>query len=264
MIQYGNFCFLLLSLSIAADLSTAYGEGASPDYVPGQVIIMLDSTAHEFSGALRSASQSQSNLTGYTVFDSLSGIHSLQNIDASPESPLTRTLFVLTFPDDADIPVIAAAYVRAAGVDVAEPNYLLQTTIGTGVDAPANSLIRVGTAQGLARRSIQPNGSQRLQILRLTLSEAYPETLRLIRNAMRRDSVWTGISSFDSLKHGLGLTWFHLPSHREGASKDSMALFLTRGGAWDIGEITERFRVLPYVAQAVLYPQKVLKESRSK
>ena len=69
-------------LCLLACLCDTYGEGANSAYVPGQVLIMPDTTAHKFSDALRSTSQSPSNLTGYTVFDSLSKAHSLQSIGA--------------------------------------------------------------------------------------------------------------------------------------------------------------------------------------
>jgi hypothetical protein len=259
MTYYGNFCFLLL-LSLSADLSNAYGEAAAPAYVPGQVLIMLDSTAHEFSKELRKTNQSQPILTGYTVFDSLSKVHSLQSIDASPESPLTRTLFTLKFPGDADIPRIAAAYARIASVAVAEPNYLLHTAIGAPVDDSARSRIQVGAPQRLARRLAPLHISQRPQVLQVSLSDAYPETLKAIRNAMQRDTMWTGISSFDSLKHELGLTWFHISALGTDVSKDSLSLFLAGGDQWDIREAAERFRVLPYVVHAVSYPQNALKE----
>ena len=62
-------------LCLLACLCDTYGEGANSPYVPGQVLIMPDTTAQKFSDALRSTSQSPSNLTGYTVFDSLSKAH---------------------------------------------------------------------------------------------------------------------------------------------------------------------------------------------
>ena len=248
-------------MCILTCLGKAYGEGVDTAYAPGQVLVMLDTTAHKFSDALRNASHSQSYLTGYTVFDSLGKVHSLQSIDASPESPLTRALFILKFPGDADTPKIAADYIRVVGVAVAEPNYLLHTAIGTPVDDGARSRIGVGATQGLARRRAPLHRSQRPQVLQVSLSAAYPEILQAIRHAIKRDTMWTGISTFDSLKHDLGLTWFHLPSFGADAGQDSLSLFLTCGDEWDIGEITERFSVLPYVVHTVSYPQNALKET---
>jgi hypothetical protein len=245
-------------MCLLACLSNAYGERADPAYAPGQVLVMLDSTAHEFSDALRSASQSHSNSTGYTVFDSLGKVHSLQSIDASLKSLLTRTLFILRFPGDADIPTVAAAYARVVGVAVAEPNYLLHATAGIPVDGGVGFLAHVGVAQGLLSQTPSPHGSHRLQVLQLSLSDAYPETLRAIRSAMQRDTLWTGISSFDSLMRTLELTWFHIPTVSGVARKDSLSLFLAWRNARDIGEIAKRFRTLPYVMRAVPRPQDAL------
>jgi hypothetical protein len=42
-------------------------------------------------------------------------------------------LFILGFPDNADIPTIAAAYARVEGIAVAEPNFILNITAATPV-----------------------------------------------------------------------------------------------------------------------------------
>ena len=140
-------------LCLLACLCDTYGEGANSPYVPGQVLIMPDTTAQKFSDALRSTSQSPSNLTGYTVFDSLSKAHSLQSIDALPMSLRTRALFILGFPDNADIPTIAAAYARVEGIAVAEPDYLLHIAAGTPVIGDAG-----GRSQGCLRSSSPAKG----------------------------------------------------------------------------------------------------------
>ena len=81
---------------------------------------------------------------------------------------------------------------------------------------------------------------------------------------MQRDTMWTGISSFDSLNHDLGLTWFHLPSLAEGVSGDSSVLFLDCRNARDMGKIAEHFRALAYVVRAVRIRCKSLVQNEAK
>ena len=245
MTHYRFLLRVLLCVFAAIAYTRSAAAAVASPYEAGELIVLFDSTAaHDVIEATLTASRANQTNIGVTAFDSIGSVHQLQAIRAMPQADLSefsRRLYVLVFPDSADVVSLAEAYGELPYVVSAEPNYLLQVIDGGGgssADDPPAVLVTPSVG------GVEPG--ELLVLLAVDSVAAIEATLQ----ASQTSKSTTGIAALDSIGgiHQLQ-TITALGDTSGSVFSRRLYIFAFQDGV-DIVAISLAYNALPHVASA--------------